>query len=782
MDQQYPIDELTDEELDYLLQQHEQEAGELGKLSDEQLERALTMYQAPGGNVDIANAPKFETEEPDLSLGENIAGGVRELAAGATFEFADEAEAAVRSAASGEPYQKVLDEIRQKRALFEQANPATALGLNLAGGIGTTFIPGVNVLGRGVQNLLRINKLASPTKRVVATGAAAGALSGFGSGEDTEDRLTKAGAGFLLGGGLGYGASKAGDVGRFALESVQAMRNKMPQADAVNAATDILIRTMQRAGKTPEEIAERLRLDREYGVNTMLGQADPALVSLTDVSALTPSEGTGRAQLAERLFKQQAGAKTRVQQQIREKIPTPDYFASEDAIAKSLRDIGEEGYEKSFGFGAVKDPTIQTLLKNPGVSGALKKAKETADIAANNAAARGEDPSKYMLKMNMEPVLDEAGNLVGLRPTGDIVPDVRTLHSIKRALDEEITSLYRAGDGGRAEALKETRNQILGRLDKLVPEYREARKLYAGDLEIRDALQFGRQSGKLRPEEFARKFNKFSPGEQEAAKTGLVQDIMDGFSRATTKRNFAQNVVNSDDMMGKLKLVMKPEEYRVFKAALKREAELFGQASRVAQGSATFQRQVAKEDVDEMIEQNADNALELFMNPTPGGVVRAVASAVRRMRNANMSKATFGELSKALSAASDDELASIFARIDERLPGIEKSLAESEARATRGTVAGAAAQAPTPEIDRERLPEEVEFQIPEIEGGPAGGLSVMPAQEPPVAAPEIDPDVAMRQFWADFEKLTPQEQEEFKRYMAEKGGISGTITDTGEPQ
>lgn len=782
MDEQFAVDELTDEELDYFLKQHEQEQEALSKLSDEQIERGLKRYEAFGGNVDIANAPKFETEEPDLSLGENIAGGVRELAAGATFEFADEAEAAVRSAASGQPYQKVLDEIRQKRALFEQANPATALGLNLAGGIGTTFIPGVNVLGRGIQGLTGISKLSSPAARVAATGATAGALSGFGAGEDMEERFTNIVPGAALGAGLGYGASKAGDVGRFALESVQAMRNKMPQADAVNAATDLLIRTMQRAGKSPEEIAERLRLDREYGINTMLGQADTSLVSMTDVAALTPSEGTGRTQLAERLFRQQGGAKSRVEQQIKSKIPTPDFFASEDAITKSLRDIGEEGYEKSFAFGAVKDPTIQTLLKNPGVSRALKNAQETSAIEANNAAARGEDPSKYALKINMEPVLDASGALVGMRPTGDVIPDVRTLHTIKRALDEEITSLYKAGDGARAEALKATRNQILDRLDKIVPEYRKARKMYAGDLEIRDALQFGRQSGSLAPEEFARKFTKYSPGEQEAAKTGLVQNIMDGFGKTSTKRNFAQNVVNNDNLMGKLQLVMKPEEFRVFKAALKREAELFGQASRVAQGSATFERQVAKADIDEMIEQNTDSALELFMNPTPGGVVRAAASAIRRMRNANVSKATFGELSKALSSSSPDELAAVFSRIDERLPGIQRELAESEARTTRGTIAGAAAQAPTPEIDRERLPEDVEFQIPEIEGGPAGGLSVMPAQAGPVPAPEVDPEAAMAQFWADFEKLTPQEQEEFKRYIQEKGGVSGTITDMGEPQ
>ena len=781
MDETFPMEDLTDEELDYLIRQHEQEAQALSNLSDEQLERALKIYEAPGGNVDIAAVPKFETEEPELSLGETLAGGARELAAGATFEFADEAEAAVRSAASGQPYQKVLDEIRQKRALFEQANPATALGLNIAGGIGTMFVPGVNVLGRGVQAATGINKLASPVSRVAASGALAGGLSAFGAGEDLEERFMNLPTGAALGAGLGAGLYKAGDVARFGIDAIQAARGKTPEADMINSATDILIKSMQRAGKTPEEIAETLRLDREYGINTMFGQADPNLVAMTDVAALTPSEGTGRTQLAERLFRQQAGSKARVREQIKAKLPTPDYFASEDAIAKNLREIGETGYEPAFAVGPVKDPEIQTLLKNPGIAGALKRAKETADIEASNAAARGEDPSKYTLKMNMEPVLDEAGTLVGLRPTGDVVPDVKTLHTIKRFLDEEIRSLYKAGDGTRAEALKATRNQLLGRLDKIVPEYREARKLYAGDLEIRDALQFGRQSGNLRPDEFARTYKKYSPGEQEAAKTGVVQAIMDGFSKSTTNKNYAQNIIRSDDLMGKLQLMMKPEELRVFKAALKREAELFGQASRAAQGSPTFQRQVAKADVDEMIEQNTDSALELFLNPTPGNAFRAAMSALGRLRNANVSKATWGQLAKSLSASSDEELADVFRAIDERLPAVQQAAREREGRVTRATVAGAMAQAPTPEIERERLPEEVEFKIPEIEE--PGGLSVMPTQEPPVAAPAMDPDAAMRQFWEDFAKLSPQEQEEFKRYIAEKGGLGGgTITDTGEPQ
>lgn len=778
-----PLNQLSDEELDDLLNQRAPPA-ELADVSDEELEDMLSTFRAVSDDSYVQNPPVFEKERPELSVGENIAGGARELAAGATFEFADEAEAAVRSAASGQPYQKVLDEIRQKRALFEQANPATALGLNIAGGISTMFVPGVNVLGRGVQAVTGINKLASPVSRVAASGALAGGLSAFGAGKDLQERFTNLPTGLALGAGLGAGFYKAGDAARFGIDAIRAARGKTPEADMINSATDILIKSMERAGKTPEEIAEILRLDREYGINTMFGQADPNLAAMTDVAALTPSEGTGRAKLAERLFRQQAGSKARVREQIKSKLPTPDYFASEDAIVKNLREIGEEGYEPAFAFGPVKDPEIQTLLKNPGITGALKRAKETADIEASNAAARGEDPSKYMLKMNMEPVLDEAGTLVGLRPTGDVVPDVKTLHTIKRFLDTEIRNLFKLGESQRAEALKATREQLLERLEKIVPVYGEARKKYAGELEIRDALEFGRSSDNLGPEEFARKYKKFSDGEKEAAKTGVVQAIMDGFGRQKTNKNYAQNIIRSDDLMGKLQLMMKPEELRVFKAALKREAELFGQASRVAQGSPTFQRQVEKANVDEMIEQNTDSALDLFLNPTPGNAFRAAMSALGRLRNANVSKATWGQLAKSLSASSDEELANVFRAIDERLPAIKQASREREGRVTRATVAGAMAQAPSPE---EKLPETppVEFTPPYIEEGVGfepSGLSTMPTGSQ-AQGPAVDPDLAMKQWWENFYKLSPQEQQEFKDYIAQKGGLGGgTITDTGEPE
>lgn len=760
-----PMAQMSDLDLAYLIKQHEDELKDLNAVSDEDLDALLKDYEATGGNVDTSKPPVFVEPEPDLSVGETIAGGARELLGGAAFEFGDEGEAAVRAAATGQPYQKLLDEIRQSRAVFEKAYPGTALGLNVAGGIGTMFIPGVGAVGKGLEAVTGIGKITNPIAKVATKGAGAGALAGFGSGEDMEGRFANAGTGALLGAGMGVGLTKAVDAARFGRDAYRAARNLVPEGEAVNNATDILIKNMERAGKTPEEIAEALRLDREYGVNTVLGQADQGLGGLMDVAAATPSEGTGRATLIERLFRQQAGAKARTQKQVTENIPTPDYFATEDAVANSLRTNAQRAYD-AIPDVDITDGRIMDFLKNPDIKGAFDDAVKNSERNAAAAALEGTDPSAFKLRDIY--VTDPAGNV-----TISKAPDIKTLDFIKQALDRRISSLYASGQGGEATALKNMRNAFMKRLDDIGPdEYKAARMQYKGDIEIKEALEMGRNASKTEWQRFRKTFNDYSPGEQQAAKTGLVQDVMAMIERGSTDRNVAKQVINDDGLRKKLQTVMDPDEFKLFEAALRREADLFKQTSRIANNSATFGRTAAKADVDQMIEQNTDSALDLFMNPTPGGILRAVLKTGQRLKSANVPSRTWGQLSKMLSASSDDELADVFRAIDDRLPAVQAQSAAREGKLTKAAIAAGAAAAPTPEIDRERLPEDVEFKLPSLEEpAPLGGMGEGIGFEGPPAQAE-DPDAAMRQFWTDFAKLPPEQQEAFKQYMMQKQGMA----------
>lgn len=181
---------------------------------------------------------------------------------------------------------------------------------------------------------------------------------------------------------------------------------------------------------------------------------------------------------------------------------------------------------------------------------------------------------------------------------------------------------------------------------------------------------------------------------------------------------------------------------------------------------------------------NVANAVDLLTSPKMTIAMRTLR-AVNDMRNANVSKATFNQLAKMLRAGSPDEIDEVLTAIEQAAP-VQKAASEAfERKVSKAGTAAARISAPSP---GEEMPEEkpVEFKLPSLEEEPTGvtvsGLSTMPTGSE-AQGPAMDPDLAMKQFWDDFAKLSPQEQEEFKRYIAEKGGLGGgTITDTGEPE
>jgi hypothetical protein len=310
----YPrrVEELRDEELDYLVGEYGKTDAQTGQLSDEELDELLMPYARSGAEAPeiVVTAPRIEQPAPDLTTGEMVAGGAREMAGGALFEFADEAEAAARAPFSDKSYDEILRDIRQSRARFAEAEPGAAMALNVAGGIAPMLIPGVGLLGKTAQAATGISKLASPLARTMATGSAQGALAGVGAGEDAEERATMGLAGAGLGGVLGGAVFGAGRGAQFARDAYRA-RGGGDEARAAETAADILAGRIE---GPPADLRTRLDLERRYGVPTTLGTASPELATLTETVMREPS--SSRAALATTLAEQQAGAPRRVQTQI----------------------------------------------------------------------------------------------------------------------------------------------------------------------------------------------------------------------------------------------------------------------------------------------------------------------------------------------------------------------------------------------------------------------------------------------------------------------------------
>lgn len=715
------VEELDDKELDYLLGEFAKVEEQTSQLSDEELDALLQPYTAAGVEEPeiVVTAPRVDAPAPELGMGEMVAGGARELAGGALFEFSDEAEAAARAPFSDKSYDEILREIRQSRARFAEAQPGAALALNVAGGIGSTFVPGVNVLGRAAQGLTGISKLSSPLARTAATGSLAGATGGVGAGETAEERATFGLAGAGLGGTLGAGMFGAGRGAQFARDALRARRSG-GEEQAASAAADIIAGRLQ---GTPADLRARLDLERRYGVPTTLATASPELATLAETVVREPS--ASRAGLATRLAEQQAGAPQRAQTQIDMAFPgTPDYFAAEERVIDTLRRNADQRYGAAYAAAPeIRDPVIRQALNNPAIQSAYQDAQRMSRDEMAAAALRGEDPAQYAMKEFMDPVLDAQGNLVGLQPSGTMVPDLRSLDTVKRALDARITSMYASGQGGEATALKDLRNAFVARLDKVgPPEYKAARAQYKGDVEVRDALEAGRAANKLRWQQVSKLAREYSPGELEAFKTGFVQNLMKRFEDTSRKRNFADEVINTPNLRKSLQAITGPDEFRVLEAALKREADLFKETGRVLGGSQTFGRAAEKQAIEERIAAgDVPAAVDLMLNPTPGNIFRRTMLVVTNMRNANVSRATFNQLAKMLSAGSPREINEVLTALEQAAPARAAREAQFEQRATRAGTGAAKTIAPSPEIEKDELEEPEDLVIPQI-----SGLGAMP--------------------------------------------------------
>ena len=630
----------------------------------------------------------------------------RAFGKGLLFDFNDELEAAGRMLAAGElsadEYYKIKDQINADYNAWAKANPGQALGLEAAGGITGAFVPGLGWVGTGMRGARAAKATGSVALQGLKSGAITGAVTGLGQSDTLapSDVASSVALNTVLGGTAGGLFGKGAQLaGRGFAEGRNAVLNRMGYntGDAAERqAAEILYGTTP----SPERAVGATALSQKYNVPTSLGLASPELASLTEKVLAKPS--AGREALATQLAETQSQAGARVEQQIEDALPgSRDYFDVEDAITTNLRNIGNNEYQKAFAVGPVNDKQLIDIANNPELSSIWAKAQRLARL-------EGRD-----LPTKMEPVLDDGGNLVGLKPTSQTIPDVQSLHYLKRALDDTIDAGFRGNAGvGKAEAavLKESiRNPLVRRLDELVPEYRKARALYAGDLEVRDALRLGRDllKGRMRSQQLARSIAGMSDAEREALKTGARQSLFEPLEDATTNRNFAQRlrgVRGDSDTMKKLQMVMEPQEYRFFERALRREDELFKRGSKVMGGSRTAPLMEGVAALDDLISKgNIPEAVNFILASNPG----RIAAFARWVSNLNPGR-EFGDkvytkLSQVLSANKPDELRDVLDMLA-RSQSYGQYMARVKDAAT-GPVAGVAGNVvPSAFEDRSTMP------------------------------------------------------------------------------
>lgn len=595
-------------------------------------------------------------------------GALRAIGQGLGMGWSDEAEAKARAMSGTDDYETQLKRIRGEYGQYASENPKTAFALEMLGGAAPMA---ASVLIPGMQAAAPMT--AGALSRLAVLGAAQGAIGGAGSAE--QDRASGALAGGAIGGVLGVGAPLAlrgaGAAGRWLAERLNPTETRVSEraAGKLNAA-------LKESNLTPQAIEQRMAQDRAMNVPSVLANTSSATADLAE--AVAQRTGAGARKVEERLLEQKLGSRERAHQQVVKGLNPGDFYADEQRLLDELRKRASTVYDEAYAVGEVNDPRITEVLKNPQFKGFFDKARKIADTEAQAAKLRGEDPSRFalpeMYKLELNPATQE------MTPVVTRLPDVRTLDYIKRGIDATIDSGFRGEGMSKAEAnaLRQLRNQFVNAIDENVPQYASARKAYGGDMEVIDAMRAGMSDfNKMDHEQVIKLVSGMSQAEKDAFRTGVSRELYSKVMDSSGNFNAAQRIIGSPEMQAKLQpLFDSPQKFNLFKSALEREAQLFGQASKVLGGSQTGKRLQMREELDagEGVGQAIGAALTGgFMSSLPGMINRALFTG-------KVSDKTAEKLGQMLMSKDPHEVAAV-------VKLLEQQAADAAPKAIRGSAA-----------------------------------------------------------------------------------------------
>lgn len=224
--------------------------------------------------------------EDALMSHETPSEAMRTFAQGATFNTADELEAAIQSAITGRPQQEIAQEIRQKIEDYKAQSPTEAKLVEFAGSaVPSALIAAATRNPAPLANIF--TKIAPNLAKVARIGTAEGVAQTFGSMEQPVSQRFESPTPYLIGGvvsGLtGAALHTAGLVGLKGVDVASNVLRYLSGSRARNAVNNEVQRIVQEAGITPEEAINKL-------INGELLAEDPNVAL-----ALRPLIGGGAA-------------------------------------------------------------------------------------------------------------------------------------------------------------------------------------------------------------------------------------------------------------------------------------------------------------------------------------------------------------------------------------------------------------------------------------------------------------------------------------------------------
>mgnify|MGYP003633384465 CR=1 FL=1 len=322
-----------------------------------------------------------------------------------------------------------------------------------------------------------------------------------------------------------------------------------------NAASGLLREQMVREGLTPEKVVQLLR---DSGDQAILADTNSSFNRMLKIATNEIPELEGRARTV--LNIRQKGQGGRVADALRN--PVFNTLDPDDAIA-ALNTKFKPQIDDLYAKANLKEFTLSEEL--------------TEVIAGKNSLGAAFTAAKSRLS-------DKAA-------AGDKLSKLDLIQAAKEELDGGIGLAVRNGDKGKVRDLVRLKNRLITEVDQAVPEYAQARDLFAGKVALEDAVENGTQLFKLKPREVDDLTKTMSRSEKDMFLIGAKEAILDkvdnvqvtgdAISRIFGKRGDIKRIQSLFDNL---------EDFNLFKKAMEAETK-FVLTRRAIQGQSSTAKQ-----------------------------------------------------------------------------------------------------------------------------------------------------------------------------------------------
>lgn len=561
--------------------------------------------EQPQGGPNITIRPT-NVAQPSVGAGDALAGGV---AQGVTLNFYDELRGLMEAGGldpkdpaslvsllqgaykywSGDPeaaqrYDAATSREREAQKAAEEQQPVASFAGNA---IGAIALP--------VGGALQAATLPGRVVRGAAVGGAAGAAYGAGEGSGLEDRASRAAVGGALGAGVG---AVAPPIVEGVIQGARALGR--PVASALRGATDPeteaarrVMGALQRDAAADVGAVSRLT-PQEFVASAQ--QGGPARVmdlggdttrALARSAANTSPEGLGVLnRVINDRFESQG---SRIVDWLNNTFHFPNAQAQQRAIDQVERRVNSVGYRRAYQAGdrEIFSPELERLLGSPAVGDAMAA-----------AVAKGKDRAVAQGFGAFNPAVTIENGLVRFnrKPNGTpAYPNIQFWDYTYRELRDASQAAYRAGRNGEGEALSNLARTMRAELDRLVPEYGQARGAALQFFQAENALEAGQNFVRqnLGNREARVALARMSPQERQLFQDGFVSRFIETIEATGDRRNVLNSIANSAAAREKLNIALGPQRAAELEAILRVEG-IMDLARGAVQGNSTTPRQLAE--------------------------------------------------------------------------------------------------------------------------------------------------------------------------------------------